>query len=268
MTSPADNTGAGADDDVLLTAWLDGELAPADRVALDHRLAGEPALAARLDHLRSSQREFGPAYEALLAAAPAERLNAMLSAATASRPHRAPDAGAPTARRWMAIAAALVLFAAGAAAGYVAHMMTPPPYKGWRQVVAEYHALISPETVALIREDPSALAMELASVGEHLSLDLSSTTIALPDADLKRVQLYDYHDRPLAQLVFMSTDRGPIALCIIANGREDEAPEFEQREGSNIVYWSKGGRGYLLIAKDAPRADLERYAGEIAARLS
>lgn len=268
MTSPADITGGmNVDDDVLLTAWLDGELPADERARVDRRLAAEPALAARLEHLRGGVRPLAAACDALLDAAPTDRLNGSLAAALARRQdaHPAPRV---MSRWWLAAAAAIVLFAVGATAGYVAHMLTPPPYKGWRQVVAEYHALISPETLAVMREDPAALTAELSAVGERLSLDLTPERLALPDADLRRVQLYDYSGRPLAQFVYLSAASGPVALCIIANGREDEPPEYEEREGSRIVYWSNGGLGYLLIAKDATREELEQYASDVARQVS
>ena len=265
MASPADNTGGASADDVLLTAWLDNELPPEELAALDRRLATEPALAARLEYLRRADRPFAPAYDALLAAAPATKLDQTLAEVLVHRPAVANPQR--FSRRWMAVAAALLLFAGGAV-GYVAHMMAPPPYKGWRQVVAEYHALISPETLAVIREDPAALSAEMSAIGDRLAIELTVDGLALPDATLKRVQLYDYWDRPLAQLVYLSADRGPFALCIIANGREDEEPEYEEREGSRIVYWSKDGLGYMLIAKSATREELEAYAADLEARVS
>lgn len=268
MASPVDNTDGIAPDDVTLTAWLDGELASGERAALDRRLAAEPHLRARLEFLRQGDRAFGPVYDALLSQAPAGRLDAALASLVADRGHAAPAAAAL--RRWRVAAAAVAIFAVGAIAGYVTSVATapPPPYLGWRQTVAEYHALISPETLAVISEDQAELATELASIGGRMALDLSPEQIALPDATLKRAQLYDYRGAPLVQLVYQSLEAGPIALCIIANGREDAGLDFEERVGSNIVYWSKDGRGYMLISKTATRDQLEAYAGDIAARFS
>ena len=65
--------------------------------------------------------------------------------------------------------------------------------------------------------------------------------------------------RPLAQIAYLSEHDGPIAFCIIAESETDEPQSFEERLGSNIVYWSKDGRGYLLIGK-AAREELEAFA--------
>ena len=259
--------GNGSDDDALLTAWLDGQLPAEERATLDRRLAAEPGLRARLDMLRAGERDFEAAYAALLAAAPAERLKAMLAAKrSGGRNNR--GASGPMSRRWLAVAAALVLFAGGGIAGYVASgALTPQPeYPGWRQVVADYHALLSPETIAVISEDPEALSAELLAIGDKMTLDLAPERLALPHAYLKRAQLYDYAGLPLVQLVYLSPESGPFALCIIANGRPDTERGFEQRVGSNIVYWYKDGYGYMLIGKEASRETLEAFADDIAAR--
>ena len=267
MVNQVDSGGGIDPDDGVLTAWLDGELPAADRAALDARLQAEPALRARLEYLGRGQRAFAPAFDALLNAAPTDRLTAMLEEA------RAAQMEPPRARRgwhWRAMAAAVAIFAVGAVAGYVLpDIINPPPaYPGWRQAVADYHSLISPATLAVIRADPQQLAEEVSAIGGKLDLDLTPDKVALPDAVLKRTQLYDFRDMPLAQFVYDSSDVGPIAFCIIVNGRDDAPPEFEERQGSNIVYWYKDGRGYMLIARGATRAQLETYAGDMAGRFS
>ena len=252
-------------DDALLTAWLDGELAADERAALDRRLAAEPALRERLDVLRGGGRPFAEAYDALLAEAPEARLKAGF-AALAARAESAPGRG----RRWPQLAAAaLLVFVLGGIAGYLVSVLTTPaPPTGWRQAVAEYHAFISPETVAFMAEDDRALAAELAAIGVRMNLDLAPERLALAGAELKRAQLYDYNGMPLLQLVYQDADAEPFALCIIANGRPDGAMDFEEREGSGIVYWYKDGYGYLVIGRETPRAALEAWAGDIASRFS
>ncbi len=90
--------------------------------------------------------------------------------------------------------------------------------------------------------------------------------MALPNAALKRAELFDFRGKPLVQLAYLTPDSGPVALCIIANGRPDEAAAFETREGFNIVFWTDQGHGYMLIGK-APRGELEAYAGDLIAKV-
>ena len=108
---------------------------------------------------------------------------------------------------------------------------------------------------------------ELAAVGGKLQLDLTPENVAVAGATLKRTQLYSFHDMPLAQISYLSPSEGPLAFCVIVNGKPDHDPAFEVREGFNIVYWNKDGRGFLVIGR-APRDDLERLAGTLRTRLS
>lgn len=257
-----------ADSDAILTAYLDGELDAAERAVLETRMLGEPQLKVRLDQLGRGGRAFGPAYEALLSAAPGARMQTMLADLVAKHGN---VAGRRSRSPWWslpAIAAAVVIFIAGGLAGYAVPMLTrqaaEPP--GWRQVVAEYQGLTTAETLAAIADDQPAMSQELSNIGGKLALDLSPDKLALPDATLKRAQLFEFRGRPLVQLAYLSADSGPLALCIIANGRPDEGIAFEVREGFNIVFWTDNGRGYMLIGK-APRAALEAYAGSLAMRV-
>jgi len=265
MVRPDDNSMAGMADDDVLTAYLDGELDGTARAALEVRMLAEPGLKVRLDQLARGGRPFGAAYAALLAAAPEARLQAKLAAAVAARRARSERGDW---RRWVtAIAAALVIFIAGGAAGYlVLPQLSPPAAPGWRQVVAEYQGLMTAETLAVIPNDPTAVAAEVSAAGGKLSLDLTPDKLALPDAALKRAEILDFRGKPLVQLAYLTPDSGPVALCIIANGRADETQAFETREGFNIVFWTDNGRGYMLIGK-APRDRLEAYADTLAPRV-
>ena len=257
-------------DDALLTAHIDGELSAGERAALEGRLAGEPALVGRLEELKRGGRDFAGAFDLLLSAAPQARLAALLAAAEA-------QARRPTPRRsWgaFAIAASVAIFVAGAGAGYLVPLATGlvQPVQvaeapNWRQTVADYMGMMTPETLAIIADNPAALAGELAQLGDRLSVDLAPARLTLPDANLKRAALYDFHGKPLAQLAYLSPAEGAFAFCIIANGRPDEAVSFEQREGFNIVFWNRNGLGYMLIGK-APRAALEAFAGDLKAQVS
>jgi anti-sigma factor RsiW len=257
-----------ADSDAILTAYLDGELDAAERAALEKRMLTEPELKLRLDQLGRGGRAFGPAYDALMAAAPEARMAAMLAELVAQHER---SVGRRARSSWWslpAIAAAVAIFIAGGLAGYAVPALThkAPEQPGWRQVVAEYQGLTTSETLAAIADDPSAMTQELSTIGSRLAIDLSPDKLALPDATLKRAQLFQFRGRPLVQLAYLSPQAGPMALCIIANGRPDEGIAFEIREGFNIVFWTDNGRGYMLIGK-ATRAALEAYAGTLQTRV-
>jgi anti-sigma factor RsiW len=177
-------------------------------------------------------------------------------------------------RAMTGIAAAVAVFVVGAVAGYLAPTLPFAPrlfdadaQPNWRQAVAEYQSYLTADSMAVIRDDPAAVGAELVAVGDKLALDLSADKLALPHIYLKRVQLFDYWDRPLVQIAYLSPDDGPISFCIIATSRPDGPAQFEERDGLNLVFWTKGGRSYLVIGK-APRATLEALASDLAARVS
>ncbi len=137
----------------------------------------------------------------------------------------------------------------------------------WRQAVAEYMGLMTPETLAIVADNPAALAGELQKVGDKLSLDLAPDRLVLPETTLKRATLYTFQGKPLVQLAYLSPAEGALAFCIIANGKPDAAVATEERNGFNIVFWNHNGLGYMLIGK-APRATLETLAGDLRTQVS
>jgi anti-sigma factor RsiW len=273
MAGPVDK---GLPDDGVLVAFIDGELDADERRIVEKRLAADSALRARLDMLDRGGRPFAEAFEPLLAAAPHEQLDAIYAAATESLPKPGVVKTNTPGRRWglAAIAAALAIFVVGAAAGFLVPLLTGlvAPVQvaespNWRQVVAEYSTLTTAETLAAIPVDAGLLSTEVKTLGTRVSLQLSADKLMLPDVMLKRAQAFEFRGRPLVQFAYLSPVDGPLAFCIIANGRPDAAPAFEQREGSNIVFWTKDGRGYMIIGK-APRETLEAFAGSLAGTVS
>jgi anti-sigma factor RsiW len=269
MSSPADNSPSNEE----LVAYLDGELDSEVRAAIEAKLAADGALRVRAERLRLDRSEFAAAFGRLFDAAPADRLAVALAQVKAESAARS-AARTGSGRVLGLIAAGLLLFIIGGAAGYLTAARTgagdrisdaAPGY--WRQVVAEYVALYSPETFAGFPEDRAIQTVALAAVGKKLGLNLTPDTVALPGLTLKGPVLFTFRDMPLAQVAYLSRDYGPIAFCMIANGQPDRPPSFETREGKNIVYWQKGGRGYLVIGT-APRNDLETYAARLEREVS
>jgi len=251
----------GSDEE--LTAYLDDELEADARTALDRRLAEDPALQARLAALDAGRPPAEP-FDLLIEAAPGDRLEAMLAAA---------EAPAKPARGVLlrAIAAALALVVLGGVIGFLlARSVTPVEIAGtpnWREAVADYVALYTPETFALAPADPEAYAPRLKAVGDGLGLALSPQAVALSGLDLKGALLFKYEGKPLGQVAYLSTEYGPVAFCIIRNGREDAPPAFEERQGLNVVFWNTGGLGYLVIGA-VPRERLENFAETLSGRIS
>ncbi|WP_421725919.1 hypothetical protein [Bauldia sp.] len=252
--------------DIQLTGLIDNELPADERDALLSRLADDPLLRARRDALAAA-RPAEDAFDLLLQDAPMDRLNAALDIA-AAKP--ANDRG----WRRYAAAAVVLLAVVGTAVGFGVGRFAYPevqvvhgPPENWRVAVADYWGLYTPETLAAIPDDPSQRVTELADASTRLSLDLTPDEVALPGMTLRRTQLLSFNDLPLAQIAYLSDDAGPVAFCIIANGKPDAPLALEERDGWPIAFWNQDGIGYMLIGK-LPDETLQALAESLDARVS
>jgi anti-sigma factor RsiW len=254
-------------EDLLLTAYLDGELAADDRAATEARLAAEPDLRQRLERLAGATAGLRPAYDALLAVAPVDRLQTIFDQAMARGAVTRPANGVRWGRYAAALAAAIAIFVVGGVAGRLLPGGEPPHDElNWRQVVAEYQSLTTTETLAAIPDAPDVLAPELKTLSSKLSVELTQDRLALPGATLKRADLFNFSGRPLVQLAYLTESDGPVALCIIPTPKPDAALQFETRNGFNVAFWNDDGRAYMVIGT-APRATLERFATVLAGKV-
>jgi anti-sigma factor RsiW len=254
-------------DDADLVAFLDGELAPTERVQLAERLEQDPALCRRLAQLAAGNRAFRQAGELLLEDAPLERLHANLVR------HEQNVARARPIRRYAyAAAAAVLLFFAGLAIGIWLPVRPESTSNeeaetNWRQVVAEYLELYTKDTLAPLPEDASVRGRELALLGSKLGVDVSPPRVALDDLHLKTAQLFELRGMPLGQISYIDADGTPVSLCIIRNGAEAAPLSVEQRQGFTLVHWAANGRAFLLIGH-LPADRLQTMANSISQRLA
>jgi anti-sigma factor RsiW len=257
--------------DADLVAHIDGELAADASAWVDRWLSRDREIEARRRLLADGGRRFLDAFEPLLAAAPKERLEAMLEELPGYRTPasviemRALPRKKPFARAWPGLglaAAGLLLFLGGAVFQRELPALREMTGMGaaeqaeddWRQAAAEYVSLYTPETLAGIPDDMAPRERELATVGGKLGIGLRVTSVALPGLSLKRAQLLQYDGKPLGQIAYLDPKEGAVALCIYAGGQLDVSPASEQRAGLNIVHWSSRGRAFMLVGHlPAPR---------------
>ncbi|MDM9647494.1 zf-HC2 domain-containing protein [Rhizobium sp. S163] len=252
--------------DEELTAYLDGELPPAEAARLEALLETDAELAARLEFLSRASLPFAQAFDPLLAQAPKAELEAILSRLS-DTPAAAP---APSRRRFLgALAACLVggVIADRAFIGLSRQLAATDENSEWRATVADYIALYTPETLAGPVPSLASQEGQLSAVEARLGLRLSPEAIALSGVDFKRALLLQYDDQPLAQLAYLDPETGPLALCIVRSDDGPKAPDVEARKGMNVVYWSDKTHAFMLIG----HASLERMkvlAGDVRMRLA
>jgi hypothetical protein len=228
-------------------------------------------LAERLAFLRRSQLPFAEAFVPLLDEAPTVRLEALLDGlAEIEAPPRQAAAFRPS-RRGL-VAAGVALFALGVLGDRAVDLLRGAPEEeeaehddNWREAVAQYLALYTPETLATVTDDPAARQRELALVGEKLGLPLTLAAVQIPGVALKNARLLRYDGRQLGQLTYLDADSGPLALCII-DGPGSEPMQTERRGGMNVAFWASGGHRFMLIGH-AAMPTVSAWADAVAGQL-
>lgn len=252
--------------DEELTAYLDGELPPAEAARLEARLETDAELAARLEFLSRASLPFAQAFDPLLAQAPKAELEAILSQLSAT-PAAAPT---PSRRRFLGVLAACLVagvIADRAFIGLSRQLAATDESSEWRATVADYIALYTPETLAGPVPSLASQADQLSTVEARLGLRLSPEAIALQGVDFKRALLLQYDDQPLAQLAYLDPETGPLALCIVRSDDGARGPDVESRKGMNVVYWSDKTHAFMLIGH-APLERMKALAGDLRTRLA
>lgn len=219
---------AFSDEDLAL--FLDGEASDALTREIEIALAQDASLAAELDSMRLAQATFVSAQDNLLS----------LSPAMPELPRRKAETSALV-PAFVGLAAGLVI------AATVSWSLFTKPEPGWREVVANYQSLYVTETLSGVAEAQSVSEAKLTELSEVLGIDLTN----LPEVDglaYRRAQQLGYKGAPLAQLTFLTTNGGPVALCILRTGGADSGGiDADTLEGMAAYSWVDNGFGVLLI---------------------
>jgi anti-sigma factor RsiW len=246
------------DEDARLVAFIDGELDERERAELEVRLAIDPVLRERLMRLRDGGRPFAAAFEALLDEAPVPRLQASLASHVQRQQRRAMSLRDSLTMRAvrLAAAAAVVIFCVGVAIGrygpswYAGSPESAAPAgdrdDDWRQAVAEYMTLYTPDTFAT---EPASQEKALAALGAKVGLSLTPDRVPLPNLQFKGAQIFAFRGAPLGQLGYVDPKTGPVLFCIMRDSEPDAAMKAESRGEFAVASWSRSGRGYMLIGR-------------------
>ena len=269
-------TAKGRPTDAELVAYLDGELEADQRAWVANWLAQDGELRNRLLLLESGARSFREAFEPLLAQAPRRRLADMLAALPTPRPTaRVPSWIGGNWPRPGLLAAGIALFVAGIASDHVFPQLREAlgitseseDEDDWRQTVAEYVALYTPETFVGLPEEAALSERQIAMIGSKLGIPLSLARVSLPGATFKWAQLFEYDGKPLGQLAYLDAHNGALALCIYADSHSDTTSLTEERAGLNVVHWSSHGRAFMLVGH-AAMPQLQDLANSLSQRLT
>jgi len=88
----------------------------------------------------------------------------------------------------------------------------------------------------------------------------------LPSLTLKRVELLQFENRPLAELLYQG-EHGVVTLCIMPEPGAESEREAERRANFNTVYWARGDYRFLLVGL-APAETMKKLADMVQSRFA
>jgi anti-sigma factor RsiW len=242
VTTPSD------DPRLLVHAYLDGELDPANALAVERRIDGDPALAAERDRvlaLRNLIRDRLPRE------APPPGLQARVERAVGLRPVAAPPS-------WRALAAS-VLVTAAVASGSTFWVTTqrPGPDLVAEEVVAGHlRSLMAPQPTDVVSSDRHTVKpwFNGRTVESPRVVDLAAQGFPLVGGRLDVVER-----KPVPTLVYRHSKHLISLTAVAAPDRPDAAPARYQTGGYNVLRWSQNGVAYWAIS-DVAAAELENFS--------
>jgi anti-sigma factor RsiW len=235
----------GEDDAVLVHAYVDGELDPANARAIEQRLASDPALAAERSRVEALRR-------ALKAAFPLEPAPVGLRA----RIERAVGLGRVAARpTWTALAASVALAGMlGAGSGWYALSPRGPAIED---------AIVSDHIRGLMAPQP----VDVASSDRHTvkpwfngRIPESPRVIDLAGQDFPLLggRIDVIGEKPVPTLVYGRRKHVISLTAVPAPGRPDSPPASRDVDGYHVIEWTAMGVAYWAVS-DVSEGDLAHF---------
>jgi anti-sigma factor RsiW len=263
-------------DDVMMMAYVDGEVDAATAREIEAALAGEPALAARVQQLRDGAMMARGAFAEVLHEPVPDRLIAALGGPAASSSSIGGNV-VPLLRRarWLPRRAALGWAAAASIAtlviGYGVGEMRPQfgeiglagglqnaSSQRWLDNVAAYYHVYQN---SLANKDKLLVDFTASDVpelekwfGAKLNRKLEVPNLTSKGLTTQGGRLVIINDKPAAQFLY-SSDKGELVELVIAFTDQAYQPEQITRKGDvNIVHWRDNGYAYAFAGSmDASR---------------
>ncbi|MCO5150995.1 MULTISPECIES: anti-sigma factor family protein [unclassified Shinella] len=275
--------------EVRLSAYLDGQLPEAEMDEINAILAEDDDARIVFEKLKLGSDFGARAFDKLLQEPiPLDLVRNIKEAGKKDEePPKAGFAAIPVAvaapRRpsavWpKALAASLVLFLAGGAAGYLVGERQDgmselastqfAPARTWLDDIADYHRIYARQTRHLV-EVP-------ASDKEHIVEWLSASTgvpFKLPDLSdqnltFEGARLLVAGGKPAAQLLYRNAQNEVFAICFVQSDPVETVTALTEsmRNDIGLVSWQKGSASYVVVGPSADPA-LERIAEAVSSTI-
>jgi anti-sigma factor RsiW len=242
----------GEDD---LNAFVDGRLAPERHALVSRFLSENQPLAERVAGdiaARNALRES-------LQFKAAEPIPARLRIANLAVERRA----AP--RRWLPVAAAILLLALGGTGGWFAHMRFAAPGQRETPIAAEAltaHRIYVAETVHPVEVAAAQEAHLVQWLSRRLNHPLKAPDLAPQGFHLMGGRLLPANSGAAAQLMYQDDSGARLTLYLRADRDSETAFRFVQGQNASAFTWTEDGFGYAIAAQ-VDRPQLLRIAESV-----
>ena len=240
-------------DEAALAAYADDRLEPAERAALEARLAGEPALAAALERQRAGLTAITTAADSVSAPlALRSRIEAMQRADATPRRRRRPGWGwlpsAGLAAAALAAVAIVVAFSGGPATAEVLAAAVRPPVAA---------AQLDPGQPRLLRDEVDDVRFPNYE-GKFGWEAVGTRTDEIGGRETKTV----FYRREGRRIAYTIVEGEQLAWPPGADRTEQEGTKLRvfENEGRTVVTWRRKGRTCVLSATNVPTDQLLELA--------
>ncbi|UEP39231.1 zf-HC2 domain-containing protein [Burkholderia ambifaria] len=265
-------------DDILLMAYVDGELTSHEREEVDRAIDTSADIARRVALFEASvlpyqyafqRQEWPPLPQSLISkVAEIARAYAGPSAqsaaggvrrkdAPASRPDAHALSSAPVRSRiramvpWLAAAFVAGAFCCGAVLHFAprdALMTARTQISPWIMAAVNYQRLYTRDTVAFDSSNLAAAAHMVENIRRDDGLRIRIPDLRSVGLTFKRIQRLNFNHKPLVQIVYLPEKGLPVALCVMKDERPDTALARQQVGSMEVVTWRRASVTYALIA--------------------
>lgn len=275
--------------EVRLSAYLDGQLPKAEVEEINAILAADDDARAVYEKLKLGS-EFGArAFDRMLQEPiPLDLVRNIKEAGKDDgEPPKlgiaaVPISATPAPRRsafWpQALAASLVIFLTGGAAGYLISEQKQTsfqvaatqfaPVRTWLDDIADYHRIYSRQT----RHLAEVPATEKTHIVEWLSAS-TGVDFAIPDLSgenltFEGARLLVAGGKPTAQLLFRDAENEIFAICFLKNDPVPAKTELAEsiRDDIGLISWQKGNAAFVVVGPSSD-PNLERIAETVSASI-
>jgi anti-sigma factor RsiW len=267
-------------DDILLMAYVDGELSPQECRQVENEIAASPEVAERVAFFAASRLPYHEAFAQQKLPPIPESLTKTIEQIAHTHAAGPPDTSAndssmkhdaqlppstPVRSRlrvapaWLAIAFVSGAFACGAVLQFapgIAPSLNPvgatiasvaTGASPWVQAAAGYQKLYARETLAQMPADTDTLTQTVEQIRREDGLALRIPDLREAGLMFKRVQRLRFNDRALIQIEYLPKKGPPVALCVTKEVKRDQAVTSQRVNNMDVVTWRQAELGYALI---------------------